>query len=167
MKKYWTENLDGWDGLDYVKLLGVPMRKSRLGPVVDLRPLALERTVASALIRSRIPLSGHEVRFLRKTVGLSLDKFARKLGLTSGAIFHWEKAANDRLVPINEVGVRILCAEELGVEMSAKLSHLIGIGPEVLTLEITRPRSPRERRLRVAKDSDSKESAKKQRSTHR
>ncbi len=141
--------MDNWDGLEYVKLRGVPMRKSGRGQEVDLRPLVLERTIACAIVQSRNPLRGREVSFLRKAIDLSLDKFARKLGLTPGAIFHWEKAANERLMPINEVAVRIVCAEELLVEMPAKFSQLVGVGPEILTLEITRPRKPYKPRAKV------------------
>ena len=154
MRKRWKENLEGWEGLEYVKLLGVPMCKSRRGPEVDLKPLVLERAVARALVQSRNPLKGNEVRFLRKTIGLSLDKFARKLGLTSGAIFHWEKAANERLIPVNEVAVRVLCAEELAVEMPAILSRLIGTGPEILTLEFSSQRKLYKRRAKASPNSD-------------
>jgi DNA-binding XRE family transcriptional regulator len=125
-KQRWTEDLNGWEGLDYLRLVGVPMYKSKKGPLIDLRPKQLERMVACAVVQSRNPLTGTEVKFLRKSIGLSLDKFGRKLGITSGAIFHWEKTANIRLLPINEIAVRVLCADELGVEMSAKLSRMIG-----------------------------------------
>ena len=125
MKK-WKENLDGLVGLEYIHFLNVPMKDSQHGPVIDLAPNVLEMLAAKAVIVHRIPLRGKEVKFLRKAIGLSLEKFANKLGLTSGSIFHWEKAENERLTPINEVAVRSLIAEELGVQISGKFSDLLG-----------------------------------------
>ena len=63
---------------------------------------------------------------MRKALGLSLEKFANKLGLTSGSVFHWEKAEDQRLTPVNEVAVRSLAAEELDLEISGKFSALLG-----------------------------------------
>lgn len=125
MKK-WKENLDGIVGLDYIHFVGVPMFASKQGPVIDLAPDALEKLAAKAIIIHRIPLRGKEVQFLRKVLDLSLEKFAHKLGLTSASIFHWEKAASQRLAPINEVAVRSLIAEELNIEISGKFSELLG-----------------------------------------
>ena len=138
MKQKWRENLKHPYGLDYVELVGVPMRRSKREAKVDLRPLFLERLIARAIVTRRIPIRGKEVKLLRAAAGLSLDKFARRLGITSGAVFHWEKAEATRLMPINEAAVRALCAEELAVDIPARFSELIGIGPERLTLDVSR-----------------------------
>jgi len=125
MKK-WKENLDGLVSLEYIHFINVPMKESKHGPVIDLAPNQLEKLAATAVIVHRIPLRGKEVKFLRKMVGLSLEKFANKLGLTSGSVFHWEKAEDQRLAPVNEAPVRALIAEELEIEISGKFSDLLG-----------------------------------------
>ncbi len=125
MKK-WKENINGLVSLEYIHFVGVPMKDSKHGPVIDLAPEILEQLAAKAVIKNRIPLRGKETKFLRKVLGLSLEKFANKLGLTSGSVFHWEKAENERLTSINEAAVRTLVAEELGVEIPGKFSLLLG-----------------------------------------
>ena len=69
---------------------------------------------------------GKEVKFLRKVLGLSLEKFANKMSLSSGTVFHWEKVETERLAPVNEVCVRSLLAEELNIDLQAKFSQLLG-----------------------------------------
>lgn len=63
--------------------------------------------------------------------------FAEKLNLTSGSILKWEKAENERLHAINEVAVRALVAEEMGVTVSGKYSDLRGAEkvPKILELK--------------------------------
>lgn len=125
-KKKWKENINGLVSLDYIHFINVPMKDSKHGPVVDLAPDVLEKLAAKAVIVHRIPLRGKEVKFLRKVLGLSLEKFANKLGLTSGSVFHWEKAEDQRLAPINEAAVRAFVAEKLNVEIPGRFSELIG-----------------------------------------
>lgn len=125
MKK-WKENISGLVSLEYIHFINVPMKDSKHGPVIDLMPDKLEKLAAIAVIKNRIPLRGKETKFLRKALGLSLERFANKLGLTSGSVFHWEKAEQERLTPINEAAVRTLLAEELGIEIPGKFSLLLG-----------------------------------------
>lgn len=124
--KRWKENLDGLIGLEYIRFLNVPHFESKHGPVIDLSPGTLETLAAKAIVKERIPLRGKEVRFLRKTLGLSLEKFSAKLGLSSGTVFHWEKAEDQQLAPVNESAVRALLAEELEIEIPGKFSLLVG-----------------------------------------
>ena len=124
--KKWKEDLDGLVPLEYIHFKNVPMKASKEGPVIDLDPATLERLAAIAVLLERIPLRGKEVQFLRKVLGLSMERFAGKLGLSSGTIFHWEKAELDRLATVNERAVRSLVAEELGIEISGKFSDLLG-----------------------------------------
>lgn len=125
MKK-WKEDLDGLVPLEYIHFKNVPMKESKHGPVIDLDPSILEKLAAAAILKEKIPLRGLEVHFLRKVMGLSMEKFAGKLGLSSGTIFHWEKDELERLSTVNELAVRSFVAEELGVEISGKFSELLG-----------------------------------------
>ena len=135
--KRWKEDLKGLMGLDYILFKNVPMRQSEYGPVIDLEPGVLEKLAAQAVIEQRIPIRGKEVKFLRKTLGLSMEKFATKLELTSGAVFKWERNPEERLHSINEIVVRAFVAEILGVEISGKYSALLGKSeqPEELILK--------------------------------
>jgi DNA-binding XRE family transcriptional regulator len=133
MKK-WKENLEGLVPLEYIRFLNVPLKESEHGPVIDLPPHFLDMLAAKAVIKERIPLRGKEVKFLRKTLGLSLEKFANQLGLTSGAVFRWEQNTEERLLPINEIAVRTFVAEKLGVELTGKFSELLGTKEQELFL---------------------------------
>jgi DNA-binding transcriptional regulator YiaG len=124
--KKWKEDMAGLCGLDYIEFQNVPLVSSQYGPVIDLKPHVLEHLAAKAVLQNRIPIRGKELKFFRKILGLSYEKFAAKLGLTSGTVFHWEKAQDDRLTPVNEIAVRALVAEELGIEISGKFSELLG-----------------------------------------
>lgn len=119
-----VKDLKRYAGLEYLTLT-VPVRDSPQGEVIDADPAKLERLVAKALIKHRVPLRGREVRFLRKVLGLSLEKFAHHLGLTSGSVFKWEKAEADRIHSINEIAVRAFVAEELDLTISGKYSELL------------------------------------------
>lgn len=134
MKK-WKEDLDGLVPLEYIHFKNVPMKESKHGPVIDLDPSILEKLAAMAILKEKIPLRGLEVHFLRKVIGLSMEKFAGRLGLSSGTIFHWEKNELDRLSTVNELAVRSFAAEELGVEISGKFSELIGDKIHQINLE--------------------------------
>ena len=135
--KRWTEDLEGIGDLDYIIFKSVPMRESKWGPVVELSEKIMEELATRAIIEHGLPLRGKEVHFLRKALGLSLKAFSGKLNLTSGAILKWEKAANKRLHPINEVAVRALIAEEINLIISGKYSDLRGTEktPKVLELK--------------------------------
>ena len=135
--KHWKEDLKGLVGLDYILFKNVPMRQSEYGPIIDLAPGVLEKLAAQAIIEHRIPIRGKEVKFLRKTLGFSMEKFASKLELTSGAVFKWEKDPDERLHPTNEIVVRAFVAEALGVEIAGKYSVLLGKSeqPEELILK--------------------------------
>lgn len=102
------------------------MRNSKWGPVIELNQTILEELAARAIIENRLPIRGQEVRFLRKSLSLSMDEFSEQLGLTSGAIFKWEQKPIERLHPINEIAVRSLVADRLGIEIPGRFSKIIG-----------------------------------------
>lgn len=136
-KRRWKEDLTGYYGMSYIHFKNVPMRDSKFGPIIELDIRFLEELAARAIIEHRVPLRGLEVRFLRKTQGLSMERFAAKLGLTSGAVFKWERDPNQRLHPVNEAVVRAFFAEVLSVDLRGRLSELIGTDktPEKIILK--------------------------------
>jgi DNA-binding transcriptional regulator YiaG len=135
--KRWKENIQGLLGLDYLHFENVPMYESEHGPIIDVAPGVLETLAAHAIIQERVPIRGIEMKFLRKSIGLSMERFASQLGLTSGAVFKWEHQPTERLHPTNEAVVRAFFAEKLNINISGKLSQLIGVQntPKNLTLK--------------------------------
>jgi DNA-binding transcriptional regulator YiaG len=125
-------------GLDYVYLENVPVRQTKHGEVLDADLAVIEREIASEIVRQGIPIRGAEVRFLRKSLGMSMERFGRLLGLSPPAILKWERESQKRLHPTNEVAVRALMAEQLGVIVEGKFTVLRGksASPGRLTLRV-------------------------------
>jgi DNA-binding transcriptional regulator YiaG len=121
----WLQDLRGIGGLDYILFKDIPMRESKWGPVTEINSTILEELAARAIIENRFPIRGAEVKFFRKVLALSMDEFSDQLSLTSGAIFKWEQKSSDRLHPINEIAVRALVADRLGIEISGRFSKMI------------------------------------------
>lgn len=124
--KRWKEDLRGIGTLDYIVFKSVPMRESKWGPVMELNESILEQAALHALVAHRVPLRGREIKFIRKAMGLTIQDFAKKLRLTHGAVQGWEKGPDQRLLPFNEIAVRVFLAEELKIEILAYFSVLIG-----------------------------------------
>ncbi|MEZ4741691.1 MAG: hypothetical protein R3B45_04470 [Bdellovibrionota bacterium] len=113
-------------GLDYV-YVRVPVTKDDDGEdYIDFPMGDIEEAIAVALIKSRVPLRGAEVIFLRKALGHTLKSWADALGLSAAGVLKWERATKQRLSTVNEAAVRAFCAEELGVELPGVLSQLVG-----------------------------------------
>lgn len=126
LKRQWVEDIRGWQDFGYLQLKGVPMKRSKDTGVIDFDQHKLEKLIAKGILENRVPLRGKELKLLRSVVRLSLNRFAYRLGITYGAVFAWEKAEKRRLTPINEIAVRLLCAEELNLEVPSRYSELIG-----------------------------------------
>ena len=122
-----TQTLHGIGGLDYVEIRQVPIRSSKgklIGDIIAADMGEIERHVAVELIRGRVPLRGKEVLFLRKALGMSMEKFAGHLGLTAASILKWERATGRRLALINEFAVRGFVAERLKLKNLGKFSDV-------------------------------------------
>jgi DNA-binding transcriptional regulator YiaG len=113
-------------GLDYVYLKDVPIHDTSHGKVMAVDLNVIERDIAGEIVRQGVPIRGAEVQFLRKSLGLSMEKFGRLLTLSAPAILKWERARTKRLGPINEVAVRALMAEQLDIEMKGRFTVLKG-----------------------------------------
>lgn len=75
-----------------VVLVNVPMVRSRgvWTPDVDYRKLALHVLRGLALKPAR--LTGDEVRFIRHSMEMTLEAFARRFGVTHPAVLQWEQS---------------------------------------------------------------------------
>lgn len=93
-------------GLDNVILTGIAIYKCSCGEKMPLigNIEALHRAIANALVKKKTPLTGREVRFLRKQIGLNAKELAAVLGVTPVTVSRWENesesvgAANDKLI---------------------------------------------------------------------
>ena len=125
-------------GLSYVFLKDAPVVHTRFGDALAVDLSLVERKIAREIVKQGVPLRGAEVQFLRKCLGFSMEKFATRLGLSAPAILKWERARKKRLEPVNEVAVRALMVEELGIKLDGKFSSLIGleVAPKKVFLKV-------------------------------
>lgn len=100
-------------GLPYITLSGIPVHRcSRCGnyEISILRIEELHRLIARTLIEKLTRFTGAEIRFLRKSLGLSSGVFARQMGVTPETVSRWEQDA----VPVGPQAdrlVRLLVAQ--------------------------------------------------------
>ncbi|MDA8215221.1 MAG: helix-turn-helix domain-containing protein [Nitrospiraceae bacterium] len=93
-------------GLDNVVLTGITIYKCSCGEKMpEISNIdGLHRVIANALVKKKTPLSGKEVRFLRKQIGLSAKELAAVLGVNPVTVSRWENEieligpANDKLI---------------------------------------------------------------------
>ena len=111
-------------GLEYVYLVNAPVGKDGKEEFIDLPPEEIDRMIAVEIIRQKVPLRGKEVLFLRKALKMNRNQWAEKLGVTASGILRWEEVREKRMSKINEAAIRMLCAEELGIELEPKWSKL-------------------------------------------
>lgn len=79
-----------------VTLVNVPMVRSRgvWTPDVDYRKLA--RDVLRELALHPARLTGQEIRFIRHSMEMTLEEFARRFGVTHPAVVQWEQCGSRR-----------------------------------------------------------------------
>lgn len=84
-----------YDGLGPPVLLrNVPMVRVRGVWTPDVDYNQLSRRLLAALVDKRARLTGDEVRFIRHTLALTLEQFARRFGVTHPAVMKWERQGN-------------------------------------------------------------------------
>ncbi len=112
-------------GLDYIHVV-VPVERAADGTeYIDLPPNTIERALATRIIEDRVPIRGAETRFLRSALGMSLQAWGKKLGMSAAGVQKWEKAKEKRLAPVNEAAVRSLCGELLDISIDSRWSRLV------------------------------------------
>ena len=104
----------GFPGMEYV-WIDVPMKTTKAGEAIDVKPVSrVNEAIAREILRAGVPLRGVEVLFLRRTLGLSLDKFGDLLGLSGPGVLKWEQARLERQVGIlRDVGIEDRLIERL------------------------------------------------------
>jgi putative zinc finger/helix-turn-helix YgiT family protein len=122
-------------GLSNVILQGVEVAvcpKCGTSDVIIPRMAKIHRAIAQALANSPARLTGEQLRFLRKHLGLSGEQFGGYLHTDRTKISKWERG-EDRIGPATDRLVRLLAAaldSELRPGVSAVAEHLPQISDE-------------------------------------
>jgi len=120
---------DTESGLSNVILRGVEIaecRKCGSEEVRIPRPAKIHRAIAQALVNSPARLTGEQLRFLRKHLGLTGEKLAAYLHTDKTKISKWERG-EDPIGPATDRLVRLLAAAldtRLRAAVSAVAEHL-------------------------------------------
>ncbi len=114
-----------------IHLLNVPMFKTRDTWIPDINYNILQKIVLAAIATKPIPLSGAEVRFIRKYFRMTLEAFGREFGVSHVAVIEWEKAEEKpvQMNPATEKCLRLFALDSLHIsdEEFRKKYHLIEI----------------------------------------
>ncbi|MBS3905111.1 MAG: hypothetical protein KGZ39_07285 [Simkania sp.] len=100
-----------YEGLGFpVELIDTPMKKVFGEWVIDLDMNALQLFVFNGLIHKPYPLTGKEIRFMRKFLEMSTTEFGKKLGVSHATVVKWEKQQS-KISPIQESYIRMFLFE--------------------------------------------------------
>lgn len=77
-----------------VTLINVPMMRVRGVWTPDMDFNSVSQALLGALARKPSRLTGLEIRFIRHSLSLTLEQFARRFGVTHPAVIKWERAGN-------------------------------------------------------------------------
>lgn len=80
--------------------------------VIDIDMNALQVFVFKGLIHKTYPLSGKEIRFMRKFLQMSSTEFGKKLGISHATVVKWEKE-QAKISPLQESYIRMFLFEHL------------------------------------------------------
>lgn len=112
-------------GLDYVYLSGIPIFKCACGATTAKIPNMkdLLNTIGEAIVNKPTRLTGFEVRYLRKNVGLSATAFARYLAIDPATLSRWER--NKRVIgKTSDLLVRLCYAVLMEYEHAQRIMEI-------------------------------------------
>ena len=114
-KYHYTES-----GLQNVWLIGVEIFTCECGENFAFIPCAqeLHKLLAEILITKEEQLSGREIRFLRKHLGLKAKDFAKHLGVRNVTVSRWEQEETIPPEPIDRL-IRFFYATEMNLSKIA------------------------------------------------
>lgn len=99
-----------YEGLGFpVHLTNVPMIKARGEFILDIDFNKLQKAVLLHLCHKKMPLTGNEVKFVRKYFSLTTTDFGNLFGYSHSAILKWENHGDAiaRIAPTTEVYLRL------------------------------------------------------------
>lgn len=94
-------------------LTNVPMVEIRGDLTPDINYNKLQKTVLLHLCHKKTPLTGNEIKFIRKYFSLTTKAFGHLFGYTHAAILKWEAHGDSiaRMIPTTEVYLRLYILE--------------------------------------------------------
>lgn len=107
-----------YEGLGFpVCLMNVPLMKTRGQWTPDIDYNTLQKAVLIALSCKSSPLTGNEIRFVRKYFGKTLESFGDEFGVSHAAVIDWEKEENQpiKINPATEKCIRLFILDSLQV----------------------------------------------------
>ncbi len=97
-----------FNGLGFpIQLIDCPMKKVIGEWVIDINLNALQLFVFKGLIHKPSPLTGRELRFMRKFMDLTTEDLGKKLGVTHATVVKWEKEQSNMSL-VQDVYIRML-----------------------------------------------------------
>ncbi len=108
-------------GLDNVYLSGVEICECTCGEKTVAIPSVMElhRLISIALVNKNSPLTGKEIKFLRKNMGISGKIFAEVIGIDKATLSRWENdnqvisKPHDRLIRLAYSNVKGISKKEI------------------------------------------------------
>lgn len=121
-----------YEGLGFpVHLTNVPMIKVRGEFILDIDFNKLQKAVLLHLCHKKTPLTGNEVKFVRKYFSLTTAAFGKLFGYSHSAILKWENQEDHvaRIAPTTEIYLRLYIIDFLqkGATDFKELYHEIQI----------------------------------------
>jgi putative zinc finger/helix-turn-helix YgiT family protein len=120
-KYHYTES-----GLQNVWLLGVEIFECGCGEIFAFIPCAqeLHKLIAQILLKQENQLSGREIRFLRKHMGMKAKDFAERLGVKNVTVSRWEQGETIPPKTIDRL-IRFFYASEMNLsEIAATITRI-------------------------------------------
>ncbi len=106
-----TQETFVYEGLGFpVELIDCPMKKIAGEWILDINLAALQRFVFQGLVHKPHPLTGKELRFMRKFLNMTTTEFGENLGVSHAAVVKWEKA-QAQISPAQEPYIRLFLCE--------------------------------------------------------
>lgn len=105
-----------YEGLGFpIRLTNVPMVEIRGDFVPDIDFNKLQKAVLLHLCHKKTPLTGHEIKFIRKYFRLTTTAFGHLFGYTHSAVLKWESRGDliAKIAPTTEVYLRLYIFEFL------------------------------------------------------
>lgn len=104
-----------------IVLTNVPMVEIRGELVPDISYNKLQKAVLLHLCYKKTPLTGNEIKFIRKYLELTTKEFGYIFGYTHSAVLKWENQEDHiaRMSPTAEFYLRIYALEHIQKEKSA------------------------------------------------
>lgn len=100
-----------YEGLGFpIELIDAPMKKVFGEWILDIDMNELQLFVFKGLIYKPYPLTGKEIRFMRKFLELSTTELGKKLGISHATVIKWEKA-QAKISPMQESYIRLFLFE--------------------------------------------------------